>query len=159
MKKQALKVTSLFLSTLLLLSGCASTTLINCNVPDANLYLDGVPVGNTPYSMTDTKIVGSRTTVKIKKQGYETLNTTISRDEQADVGAIIGGLLVWVPFLWTMKYNPVHYYELELNTTEVITPKSVDYIEELRKLKNLLDDGVITQSEYDSKKKTILEEN
>jgi len=50
--------------------------------------------------------------IKLEKDGYEPLNTMISRDERVDVGAIIGGLFVLVPFLWTMQYNPQHSYEL-----------------------------------------------
>lgn len=37
--------------------------------------------------------------------------------------------------------------------------KSDDYIEELRKLKQLLDDGIITQQEFDQEKKEILDNN
>jgi hypothetical protein len=40
------------------------------------------------------------------------LNSALSRNERADVGAIIGGIFLLFPFLWTMKYNPVHTYEL-----------------------------------------------
>lgn len=159
MNKSTLKIISLFLSAIFLFASCASTTMIKCNVPDANLYLDGMKVGNAPYSMTDTKIVGSTTTVKIEKEGYETLNTIISRDEEADVGAIIGGLFIWVPFLWTMKYKPLHYYELEPTDNKRKSSIKTDYVTELRELKKLLDDGILTQSEYESEKSSILKDN
>lgn len=69
-------------------------------------------VGTTPVQYRDTKIVGSTTSVKITKEGYKDVNTYISRDEEVDAGAIIGGLFTWIPFLWTMKYKPVHTYEM-----------------------------------------------
>ncbi len=86
--------------------------MIESKPPGAKVYLNGMSVGKTPYRHSDTKIVGSSTSVKLELEGYETLNTSFSRDEAADVGAIIGGLFVLVPFLWTMKYEPVHFYEL-----------------------------------------------
>lgn len=55
--------------------------------------------GVTPLTYSDTKIVGSVTTLRLEKEGYETFNTLLSRNERVDVGAIIGGLFVLVPFL------------------------------------------------------------
>ena len=92
--------------------GCSSTTLITSDPPGAKLSINGVSVGKTPYTHSDTRIVGSTLMIKLEKDGYEPLNTMFSRDERVDVGAIIGGLFVLVPFLWTMQYNPQHNYEL-----------------------------------------------
>ncbi len=114
--KRFLKVISFFLSSLILFSSCASTTMIESMPSGAKVYVDDGFVGKTPYPYKDTKIVGSCTTIKLKKEGYEPLVTNLCRNERADVGAIIGGVFFLVPFLWTMKYNPVHNYEL--------TPKS-----------------------------------
>ena len=103
----------LMLAICIFVSSCSSTTMIESKPPGAKLYLNGMPVGKTPYRYTDTKIVGSSTSVRLELDGFETLNTSFSRDETADVGAIIGGIFFLVPFLWTMKYDPVHYYELQ----------------------------------------------
>ena len=120
MKKQTVtqKAIAIFLAVSILFSSCASTTMIRSNPTGAKVYLNGESVGTTPYTHKDTKIVGSTTTVELKLEGYETLNTTFSRNEQVDIGAIIGGCFLLVPFLWTMKYNPNHNYEL----TPVNTP-------------------------------------
>ncbi len=120
-------------------------------------------VGTTPYPHTDTKIVGSTTMLRLEKEGYETLNTSFSRDESADVGAIIGGFLILVPFLWTMKYNPVHSYELiekqkGTDGTSKVTPSVKSATERLRELKQLLDEKLISQEEYDTAKAKILAE-
>ncbi len=114
MKKQTMmtRTISLLLAGSILFTGCVSTTMIQSNPSGAKVYLNGEPVGKTPYTHQDTKIVGSMTTVKLEKEGYEPLNTFFSRNEEADLGAIIGGIFVWVPFLWTMKYKPTHTYEL-----------------------------------------------
>jgi hypothetical protein len=96
----------------LLFASCASTTLINTTPAGAKVYLDGEAVGTTPYSHKDTKIVGTTTTIKLEKEGFEPFTTTFSRSEQADVGAIVGGVFFLFPFLWTMKYKPSRTYEL-----------------------------------------------
>jgi hypothetical protein len=93
-------------------SACASTTVINSEPNGAAVYLNGEKVGITPYTHTDTKIVGSTNTVLLKKEGYQDFSTTFTRNEDVNVGAIIGGLFVLVPFLWTMDYKPSHSYEM-----------------------------------------------
>ena len=169
MKKQtlAIKTIALLLASSLLLANCASTTMIQSVPSDAKLYIDGQTVGRTPYTYTDTKIVGSTTTVKLEKDGYEPLNVTFSRNEKADAGAIIGGLLVLVPFFWTMKYNPVHEYELVpmapknqiLNNNQPQEKKTDSKADRLRELKQLLDDKIITQEEFEIEKDKILSED
>jgi hypothetical protein len=49
----------------------------------------------------------------LTKEGYEDFMASFSRDEEVDVGAVIGGIFFLFPFLWTMKYKPFHTYELE----------------------------------------------
>ncbi|HYW97338.1 MAG TPA: PEGA domain-containing protein [Bacteroidales bacterium] len=168
MKKPTVSKTiiSSFLAVLILLSSCVSTTMIQSRPPEAKIYIDGQPSGTTPYSYSDTKIVGSTTTIKIEKEGYETMDVILSRDEQADVGAIIGGVFVLVPFLWTMKYNPTHTYELTPikekveQTTNVQAPENIkSKAERLRELKKLLDEKILTQEEYEKEKQKILDED
>jgi hypothetical protein len=94
------------------LASCASTTIIQSQPSGARLYLNGQPVGTTPYTMTDTKIVGSTTTVRLELPGYEPTNGALTRNEEFDVGACIGGMFLLFPFLWVMGYAPVHTFEL-----------------------------------------------
>ena len=161
------KFVSIFLAVLMLTTTrCVSTTLIQSTPTGAKIYIDGQPAGMTPYTYSDTKVVGSVTSVKIEKEGYEPMNTMFTRSEQADVGAIIGGVFILVPFLWTMKYNPTHTYELtpltdsnkiEMeNQVQQITESKAD---KLRELKKLLDEKILTQEEYEKEKQKILEED
>lgn len=111
---------ALALAGVVLFASCSSTTLIQSLPGGAKVYLNDEFAGMTPHSHTDSKIVGSTTLVRIEKEGYETFHTVLSRNEEADVGAIIGGIFFLVPFLWTMKYKPVHNYELHpLNTASI----------------------------------------
>jgi len=119
MKKFTFKTRTIsaFLAVIVLFSSCASTTLIESIPSGGDLYLDGEQVGVTPYSMTDTKILGTCTSVRIEKENFNNLYSTICRTEEADPGAIIGGIFFWFPFLWAMKYKPTHFYKLQPKTS------------------------------------------
>jgi hypothetical protein len=84
--------------------------------------LDGQAVGVTPFVMTDTKIVGSTTQVRLEYPGYEPLNAVIARNEEFSVAACIGGIFVLVPLLWIMGYKPLHAYELRPAGTGTADP-------------------------------------
>ena len=164
MKKQIIpKTTALILASTILLASCSSRTLIQSNPSGAKVYLNGESVGTTPYTHEDTKIVGSTTTVKLEKEGYEPLNTSFSRNEKADVGAIIGGVFVLFPFLWTMKYKPERTYELVPSTggqkqTVVQNGEAKSKADKLRELKKMFEEKLITQEEYDLGRKKVMSE-
>ncbi len=152
------------MSGAVLFASCSSSTLIETNPVGAKLYLDGEPVGTTPYTHSDTKIVGSSTNIRLEKAGYEPLNVAMSRNEQVDVGAIIGGLFVWVPFLWIMKYKPVHRYEMvplsgnasyQQERAITLTGSKAD---KLKELKELLDQNILTKEEFEIEKAKVLAE-
>lgn len=166
-KKMINTPVSLMLASSIFLASCVSTTIIQSNPSGAKVYLNGEPAGVTPYTHQDTKLVGSTTILKLEKEGYVPFNSAFTRNEEVDLGAVIGGVLVWVPFLWTMKYKPTHTYDLiPLNGVEQLYNRSNSQngevkskADRLRELKQLLDEKVITQEEYDTEKKKILDEN
>ena len=94
------------------LVGCSSTTVLHSKPEGAKVYLDNCYVGTTPYKHKDMKIVGSTTPLRLTKDGYEPLETHLAKDEKADIGAIVGGVFFLFPFLWTMEYQPEHFYDL-----------------------------------------------
>ncbi|SMD43831.1 PEGA domain-containing protein [Aquiflexum balticum DSM 16537] len=110
---QMVQAFAIILSATIFLAGCGSTTMIQSKPDNAKVYLNGEYMGTTPYAHRDTKIVGSTTIVTLEKEGYQTFNTSFSRDEELDVGALIGGLFLLVPFLWIMKYKPFRNYEMK----------------------------------------------
>ena len=152
------KTLSMYLAILILFSSCSSTTMIQSSPSGAKIYIDGQPAGTTPYKYSDTKVVGSSTSVKLVKEGYEPMNAVFIRNEKADVGAIVGGVLFLVPFLWTMEYNPTHIYELSPVLKEQAQLISTSKSERIRELKFMLDEKLITQEEFTKEKKKILEE-
>lgn len=168
MKKQIIinKTISLLLASSILITSCTSTTMIQSTPTGAKVYLNGEPVGVTPYQHTDTKIVGSTTTVKLTKEGYEPYYNSFSRDEQVDVGAVIAGVLVFFPFIWTMKYKPTHTYELRSLSESAdqmphTPPKQINCkskADRIREFKQLYDEKILTQEEFEKEKKKILDE-
>lgn len=161
MKKMTMKLIAALLAILVLTASCSSSTMITSSPEGAKVYLNGELVGTTPYKHSDTKIVGSSSDIKLEKEGYEPFYTVLTRNEKADVGAIIGGIFVLVPFLWTMKYKPQHAYELRPLDGKQIKEKKTDLsmskLDELKKLKELFDEEVLTKEEYEAEKKKILD--
>jgi hypothetical protein len=94
-------------------AACASTTVIKTEPPGAKIYADGSVLGESPVFYGDEKIVGSTTHLLIKKDGCEPLQAKLSRNEEVQVGPLIGGLIFVVPLLWVMGYKPTHTFELE----------------------------------------------
>jgi len=103
------------------ITGCVSTTVFRTYPARADVYVSGVKKGKTPYFYSDRKIVASSTPVSFRKQGYYDLNIILKRNEELDLGPFIGGLFVWIPFLWVTKYDSLHAYQLVVDTSEVKT--------------------------------------
>jgi len=102
------------LITLFAFAGCISSTVIQSQPPGARVFLNNVPVGTTPYMMSDANIVGTTTQVRLEYPGYQPLTTYIVRGEELDALAFVGGFfLLLVPWFWIMKYSPSHFYQLQ----------------------------------------------
>lgn len=155
---------AVLLMLLVLTESCVSTTLIQSNPSGAKVYINDEPMGTTPFYYRDSKIVGTENTVKLEKEGFEITKSVFSRDEEIEVGALIGGIFVWIPFLWLMKYKKVHNYDMlpigSNNATNTPVPSNTNSTkaDKLRELKKLFDEKVITQEEFEKEKKKILDE-
>lgn len=115
MKKIFSRITAVMLALIILSSSimsCSSTTMIYSNPQGAKVYLNEEVKGTTPYKHTDQAIVGTVTSMVLKKDGYEDFHTALNKNEKLNVGALIGGLFLLVPFFWIMSYSPEHNYEL-----------------------------------------------
>ena len=105
----------LFVSLLILailISSCASETLLQSSPSFATVYIDGHSLGSTPYIYSNRKMVSSSTLIMLRKEGYMDFYTNLKRNEKLDVGALVGGIFFIWPLLWLKEYDPVHYYEL-----------------------------------------------
>jgi hypothetical protein len=95
-----------------LATACTSQTVIRSNPSGAKVFIDNGYVGTTPYTLSDKKIVGSSTSVRLEYPGLQPTTVTLSRSEELQIGALIGGLFLLVPFLWVMGYKGEHTIEL-----------------------------------------------
>ena len=94
-------------------AGCASSTVLQSQPQGARVLINGVPVGNTPYTMTDTKIIESATPIRLEYPGYQPFDTMIIRSEEIDPAPFIGGLFIWPLLLWMFRYQATHLYVLQ----------------------------------------------
>lgn len=174
MKRSSMPILLLFaVLAVILFNSCASSTLITSEPPGAELYINGQHVGKTPFTYSDTRIIGNTVDITLEKEGFIPLNTFFTRTEDVDVGAIVGGIFVWPAFLWAMKYNPEHFYELapifadKAPDDQLLPPpppqfevaRPVSKAERLRELKKLLDEKILTEAEYQKEKEKILNED
>jgi len=158
----SIRIFSFLFAIIFLFASCSSTTMIQSNPSKAKLYLNGEYIGETPYLYSDTKIVGSSMVIKLEKEGFKPLVSIITKDEEINVGAIVGGVFFAVPFLWTMKYKPVHNYELRpIEEVAVKAQKNQgtqkSKLDRLREIKQLLDEKVITKEDFEKEKAKILD--
>jgi uncharacterized protein YceK len=175
-KKFTCKILVLVMLGVFFLSGCSSVTLIQSHPSGAKVYIDGVPVGVTPYWHKDLKPVGSHTDLDLMLDGYESVSTIFVRNEQIEVGPLIGGFLCWPFWGWSMGYNPTHSYELtplmpkpqqennavnsvqEIQQPQLQPESYTTKIQKLRELKQMLDEKLITKEDFDKQKQKILDE-
>ncbi len=93
-------------------SACSSSTVIRSRPDGATVYMDNVQQGTTPLTYSDTAIAGTTKAIRLKKDGYKTLDTVIRKDK-FEVGPCIGGVLIFFPFIWVLGYQDVYEFGLE----------------------------------------------
>ncbi len=105
---------SLFIFLVLLaLSACSSTTMIRSSDPEARIYVNGEYIGTGQAAYTDRKVAFSNNDVILRKEGCLPQTYSFRRNEDPDGGAIVGGFMVGVPFLWVTEYKATHAYEYD----------------------------------------------
>lgn len=103
----------LVLLAAVLMTGCTSSTVIRSSDPDSKIYVNGEYVGTGHAHYSDQRVAFSKNDVQIRKEGCEEENYSFRRSEEADVGAIVGGIFLTFPFLWVTEYKPNHSYDFE----------------------------------------------
>ena len=98
---------------LLALSACSSTTMIRSSDPQARIYVNGEYIGTGQAAYTDRKVAFSNNNVVLRKEGCQAESYSFRRNEDPDGGAIVGGILFVVPFLWVTEYKDTHAYEYD----------------------------------------------
>ena len=97
---------------LTLTTGCSSTTTINSSPPGADLSMNGMEVGKTPFVYSDKKVLFSKQQVSIEKKGYERFDGFIQRDEIVGGYLVLGVLCLFPLILWSWEYPPFYKFTL-----------------------------------------------
>jgi hypothetical protein len=97
----------------LVLVGCSSQVLITSTPSGARVKLDGVEVGRTPYVHRDAKISGYSLGVQLEHPDHRSHQGVIHKVKSVNVGAAIGGLVVWPLWAWVLGYPPVWHAQLQ----------------------------------------------
>lgn len=101
----------LILLAAMLASACTSSTVIRSSDPNSRIYVNGEYMGTGEAYYSDEKVAFSRNKVEIRKDGCRTDYHSFRRNEEADLGAIVGGIFLTVPFLWVTEYKSHRAYE------------------------------------------------
>ena len=148
-------------------SGTTQRVMIDSNPPGADIVINGQKQGTTPVDIIvdrelDDLFDGGKD-IKLRLDGYE--ENGYELDAELNPVSIVNlfNILFWGIDAATgaiTRYD--YYYSFEMipldNNVSIPTQKNPgDKYEQLAKLKKLLDDGAITQEEYDSEKAKILE--
>ncbi len=103
----------LFLLVVLFASACTSSTVIRSSDPESRIYVNGEYMGTGEAFYSDEKVAFSRNKVEIRKDGCRSEYHSFRRNEEADVGAIVGGIFLTFPFLWVTEYKSSHNYDFQ----------------------------------------------
>lgn len=101
------------------ITGCSSTTVIESSDPESRIYVNGEYLGTGQAVYSDQKVAFSKNRVEIRKDGCAPERHSFRRSEEADPGAIIGGLFLTFPFLWVTEYKPHRAYEFHCDTASI----------------------------------------
>ena len=112
-------VTSITLLCVVFLAGCASMTTINSVPSSVEIWVDGMKVGNTPYTHNDTDLSFSTKTIQLKENGYQDFTGIIKRDKMNATNAIISFLCFFPGLLWSWEYPPSYTFTMVKNTADL----------------------------------------
>jgi hypothetical protein len=151
-----------------LFTGTKQKVAIDSNPQGAEIIINGQQMGVTPATIKvdrelDALLYGGKE-IQFNLEGYKNLGYEL--DARLNTVSIIN---FFNPIFWGIdiatgavtKYDDYYNFRLmplEDNTANPYTSNNMDKYEKLVQLKKLLEDGIITQKEFDKEKAKILEE-
>ena len=89
-----------------------SQVLINTEPPGAEVYVDGVYLGQSPVQYADNAIAGTAHRVEVRMEGYHPTFAEFRRNANVNPGALIGGFCCFPVWLWVVDYPRAVIYPL-----------------------------------------------
>lgn len=136
------------------LTGCASSTMITSTPTEADVYVNGALKGKTPYKHEDEEIIFTKTQIELRKEGYQNLGTTITRNEEIMIEPVVVGFFFWPVWLWVMGYSEEHHYDLIQGTEGPASPQGIE--KAINALWELYTNHTLNESEYTAEKDKVL---
>lgn len=157
-----------------LFTGVRQNVNIASNPPGAQIYIDGVNQGVTPSTIRIKKdfdlVTDNGKDIRLLMEGYEDdyfLETTVNPVAILN----LTNILFWGIDLITgavMRFEKHYLFEMKLDQEQTTAPtppkignapaEQSDKYDRLRKLKELYDEGVIDQQEFEAEKAKVLAE-
>ncbi len=160
----------IFIGSTMFLSSCASVfsgtsdkITFKSEPPDATVYLDGAEIGKTNNDIEVKRKFKSVRKVVYKKDGYQDL--AFNFYQKAVLSYYIGCFVLPIvsPLIDIISGAALQprdkYFEKTLQSVQQQNaPSTKSKADRLKELKQMLDDKLITQDEYNNEKKKILDE-
>lgn len=148
--------TVLLLSTLIF-AGCAERVRVVSIPPGARVFLDGREAGTTPYTFTLQEDQLRDIPYRVELEPYRPVEGVLRKGVAP--GRVVGAVFT-LGILYAFR-SPYYVQNakvyLALQPTEASGPPLIE--DRLRKLKELRDDGVLSESEYEEQRTRILQEH
>jgi len=162
----------IFLLPILFLLSCASSTYIKTLPEGAKIKEGDILKGVTPYLHWDRGIGTGGRTFTLQMEGYKDKTIIIERREFKAQRIILLPVLAWP---WIFGYPDEYFFELE-KAVQNDVPSSIkqnipvsskistqpskvetEHAQKLRELKKLRDEGLLSDVEYELKRKAIID--
>ncbi len=103
---------SIGIVVLLSFVGCSTMVTVDSEPKGVEVYINQKYVGTTPVEKKLSNFAANTYNLRLKKDGYKTLETQLEKEVKA--GAVVGGIfLLGIPLLWVYGPQKEHYYKLE----------------------------------------------